>query len=139
MLLPQCNRWNILAESLIYHIKYKTVLLEGFVFMKNHIHLLVNSHDMISFIRGFKRFTAKAIKKDLDSYTIRKLNNKAGRFQFWEKTNMPVWIEDDYFFQRKLNYIHENPTRAGYVDYEEDWYWSSANENCKIPVDRSNW
>lgn len=98
-ILPQFNCWDILASSLNYHINNKKLSLEGFVFMKNHIHLLVTSKEMISFVRGFKRFTAKAIKRNLPHFIIRSLQNKKGTYQLWNKTNWPVWIESDHFFQ----------------------------------------
>lgn len=137
--LDKYNCCEILADSLNYRIKKKEIIVEGFVFMRNHIHLIVTSQDMIRFVRNFKRFTAKVIKKNLPEGLINRLINTEGQYQFWERTNMPIWIETDYFFQIKLNYIHENPTRAGYVEYEDDWCWSSANNFCKIYVNRSNW
>lgn len=51
--------------------------------------------------------------------------------QIWKRENCPVLIESENFFQQKLNYIHENPTREGYVDYEEEWRYSSARNYYK--------
>ena len=30
--------------------------------------------------------------------------------------------------QQKLDYIHDNPVRAGFVEKEEDWLYSSAGD-----------
>jgi hypothetical protein len=38
-------------------------------------------------------------------------------------------------FQQKVNYIHLNPVRKGYVDLPEKWKWSSANPDGLIEID----
>ncbi|MDA3814953.1 MAG: hypothetical protein PF549_01140 [Patescibacteria group bacterium] len=55
------GRWNILAESLKWFQENKYLKLYGFVFMLNHIHLLIKSEDVIGFIRDFKSFNSKQI------------------------------------------------------------------------------
>jgi REP element-mobilizing transposase RayT len=50
-----------------------------------------------------------------------------GKYQFWQNTNAPKKIENPKFYRQKLNYIHQNPLRKGYVANEEYWIWSSAN------------
>ena len=53
--LDRYNRWNIIANSLKYFQENKELKLYGFVFMINHIHLLVSSPDVAGFIRDFKK------------------------------------------------------------------------------------
>lgn len=53
------NRWEILADSLKYCIENKGLKLIAFVFMLNHVHLIVFSTDITGFVRDFKRFTTK--------------------------------------------------------------------------------
>ncbi|MFZ2970000.1 MAG: transposase [Minisyncoccia bacterium] len=64
-ILDRHNRWNIIADSLEYFQKNKELKLYGFVFMINHIHLLLFYSDMIGFVRDFKKFTAKEILKNI--------------------------------------------------------------------------
>jgi putative transposase len=47
--------------------------------------------------------------------------------KLWMETNAPKKIENFVFYLQKLNYIHENPVRKGYVSRPEYWFWSSAN------------
>lgn len=141
-ILDALNIWGILAESLQYRIDKRQIAIEGLVFMIDHIHLIVTSNDMIKFVREYKRSTTKSIKNHIRSeyhQIVPRLTNKFGKFQFWHSTNMPIWVESDWFFQQKLNYIHENPVLKSYVADPEDWYWSSANIKCPIKIDRSNW
>ncbi len=49
-------------------------------------------------------------------------------------TNAPKKIEPQDFYLQKLNYIHENPVRKGYVAKVEHWIWSSANPTSPLIV-----
>ena len=46
--------------------------------------------------------------------------------QLWQPGNHPVEIRTEAFYQQKMQYIHQNPVRAGWVRNEEDYEWSSA-------------
>jgi hypothetical protein len=47
-----------------------------------------------------------------------------GKYRFWMDTNAPKKIENPGFYVQKLNYIHENTVRKGYVARPEHWVWS---------------
>ncbi len=131
-------RWNILAESLKYCQKTKNLKIFGFVFMLNHIHLIVQSPDVAGFIRDFKKFTAKKIHKNIENTepaVLKLFMNEDGSCEFWAKTNMPKIIESVDFFENKLDYVHNNPVKKNYVIRPEYWYWSSANADCEIKID----
>lgn len=132
------NRWQMLADSLIYCIKHKELKLYGFVFMLNHIHLLFSSPDAAGFTRDFIKFTSKEFKMNIIKTEPNLLDlflDSAGVFHLWQDTNMPILIESEKVFRQKLIYIHYNPVRKGYVMKPEYWYWSSANPECPIPLE----
>ena len=151
--LDRHYRWNIIANSLEFFQKNKELKLYGFVFMINHLHLIVFSKDTIGFIRDFKKFVAREILKNIRQTESNALKLFAKKqkvqvrdteptvrdtelaYEFWHKTNMPELIESEKFFLQKLNYIHENPLKRNYVMKTEDWYWSSANKNCELRTD----
>ncbi len=146
--LDRHNRWDIIANSLKYFQKNKGLKLYGFVFMINHIHLLVFYSDMISFVRDFKKFTAGEILKNIRQTepNMLKLFIKKNvvqvrdaepiiAYEFWSKTNMPELINFEKFFFQKLKYIHDNPVKRKYVMKSEDWYWSSDNKDCELKAD----
>jgi hypothetical protein len=58
-LFDRHNRWATLADSLRYCIDRKGLEINGYVFMLNHLHLIVTSPDMAGFLREFKKFTSK--------------------------------------------------------------------------------
>jgi len=60
--------------------------------------------------------------------------NDDGKYQFWMDTNAPKKIENPDFYLQKLNYIHENPVRKGYVARAEHWIWSSANPASPLSI-----
>ena len=137
-LFDRYGRWDILAKSLNYCNKFKQLKLYSFVFMLNHIHLIVASPDVAGFLCDFKKYTSKELKKNIiqtEPNILKLFTYKGMQYHFWQKTNMPKYIETDDFLQQKLDYIHDNPVVKNYVMRPEDWYWSSANPNCELAVE----
>lgn len=137
-LFDRHNRWKIIADSLEYCRSHKQLKIYGFVFMLNHVHLVVASPDMAGFVRDFKRHTSREIHKNIVATepNIEKLFLELdGACAVWQETNMPVCLETEKVFFQKLNYVHENPVRKNYVMRAEDWYWSSANPECVLKAD----
>lgn len=46
--------------------------------------------------------------------------------QFWQEGSHPQAIEGEAMLRQKLEYIHNNPVKRGFVDEPERWRWSSA-------------
>lgn len=139
--LDRYYRWNILAGSLKYLKENKNLKLYNFVFMINHIHLIVSSEDIIGFLRDFKGFTSKEIAKNIqrtEPNLSKIFTNEKKEFEFWEKTNMPKIIETEKFYFQKAKYIHDNPVKREYVSEDRNWYWSSANSDCELKTDDIN-
>lgn len=110
----------------------------AYVFMLNHIHLIASAPDMIAFVRDFKKFTSKEIQRNViatESNVLKLFTAGNGRYEFWERTNMPKIIKSENYLFQKIRYIHENPVRKQYVKKPEDWKWSSANAESEIVVE----
>jgi len=136
-LFDRYGRWGILADSLRYCIDHKGLQLNGYVFMLNHLHLIVTSPDVSGFLRDFKKFTSKKFKENIlanEPSVLSLFADESGHYQFWMEGNAPKKIENQSFYLQKLNYIHENPVRKGYVNRPEFWLWSSANPSALLPV-----
>jgi len=136
-LFDRYNRWRILADSILYCQHNKGLELNGYVFMLNHIHLIVTSPDVAGFLRDFKRFTSAKLKENLattEPSVLKLFVDTQGDYRFWMETNAPKKIENPAFYRQKLNYIHENPVRKGYVSRPEHWLWSSANPASPLPT-----
>ena len=124
------KRWKILANSLEYCQKNKGLRIYTYVFMLNHIHMIIRAPDVSSVIRDFKSHTGKKLLKDIRVNNPELLKHflcKNNEYEFWKRGNYPEIIETDWFLNQKIDYIHYNPVEKKYVKYPEEWKWSSAN------------
>jgi len=130
------NRWQIIADSIKFCQKNKGLEVFAYVFMLNHLHLIVKSPDIIGFLRDFKKFTSKKLIENINETepNVLELFKMDGGYHFWKYDNFPKAIESEKFFLQKVNYIHDNPVSNGYVRRPEDWRWSSANLQSEIEV-----
>ena len=54
------------------------------------------------------------------------LNSNNNSFQCWQQDNHPIELANPFMIQQKLDYLHNNPVLAGFVEKPEDWLYSSA-------------
>ena len=52
-------------------------------------------------------------------------NNK--NFQLWQQNNHPIELLNNFMIDQKLDYIHNNPVKAGFVKSSEAYNYSSAS------------
>jgi len=117
--------------------------LFGYVIMENHVHLIASAYDLSKEIGDFKSFTARQIIDLLQSRgdhgALRQLElfrarHKSDRdYQFWQEGSHPQVIGDEEVMWQKLEYIHNNPLRRGYVDDPTHWRYSSARNYAELP------
>jgi len=117
------DRWDILAESLKYCQKNKGLKIFAYVFMLNHIHMIIQSDNVAGFLRDFKTFTSKKFRDNLNKTEPKVLklfiDKKTEKYSFWQKSNKPKIMETEKFFLQKMNYILNNPVKKGYVERPE--------------------
>lgn len=112
--------------------------LYAYVILENHLHLVVQSDDIEKSMKSFKQYTAKALldllKKEnvktlLDQLRFyKKAHHKATEYQVWEEGYQPKLIQTEEMMVSKINYIHQNPVKRGYVDEAVHWRYSSARD-----------
>jgi putative transposase len=131
------NRWQILADSIKYCQQHKGLQVYAYVFMLNHLHMVVGSPDVAGFLRDFKAYTSKRLIaniKETEPSVLDLFKNEDGSHGFWKDGNQPKILENEKFSQQKIGYIHRNPVAKGYVNACEHWKWSSANPYSEIKV-----
>ena len=100
--------------------------------------MIATALDMAGFIRDFKKITSKKFKLNLEQIepTVLQLfmDEATSIYPFWKKNNSQKIIELPAFYLQKLNYIHNNPMRKGYVARSEHRIWSSANPDSPLKV-----
>ena len=134
---------NILVESLAFSQKQKGMEIIAWCIMSNHVHLIFRSvkgqHPAL-LLGDFKRFTSKSIVKAIQENPresrskfllehFRKAANKSSNvknFQFWRHDNKPIELWSNKVIKEKINYIHQNPVKAGLVYKSYDYVYSSA-------------
>ncbi len=131
---------HIIVESLEYSQKNKGLIIFSWCLMSNHLHLIAGTKEgfhLSNFLRDFKKFTSQTIIKEIKrnavesrkDWMLKKFEvNKNNNYKFWQDGNEAKELETIYFFEQKLNYIHNNPVKAEIVQYPEDYLYSSARD-----------
>ncbi|HSI75294.1 MAG TPA: transposase [Lunatimonas sp.] len=128
---------DILIESINHCQKAKGLKVYAWVITSNHCHFILSSENtpLSNIIRDFKKFTAKAIVKAIETNPVESrkhwilwLLKKDGHIWFWEEGYHGEEIYTKPFLETKINYIHQNPVKAGIVEKEEEYINSSCGE-----------
>ena len=112
------NVAELVQEALLYHheIRYR---LFAWVIMPNHVHLLLEQlpeWSLNKIVGTFKKRTA---------HDILKMNPKLLK-PLWQKEYWDRYTRNRKNFRQVVNYIHQNPVKAGLVKTPEAWAWSTA-------------
>jgi len=128
---------EILLESLKYCQENKGLEIYAWVIMSNHCHLIVRAEqeNLSDVIRDLKKFTSKKIMKAIEENPkesrkqwLSKVLRYQGKIWFWKEGYHGEEIFSQDFYDTKVGYIHNNPVRAGMVEKEEEYLWSSAGD-----------
>ncbi|MFI5196782.1 MAG: REP-associated tyrosine transposase [Chitinophagales bacterium] len=134
---------DIVVKSLGFCIREKGLILHAWVIMNNHVHLIASAQDgykLENIMRDHKKFTAiellTAIKENNGESrrswmlwlfaAAGKQNPNNVNNQFWQQDNHPIQLTTPDVAMQKLNYIHNNPVRAGIVVEPQHYVYSSA-------------
>jgi len=132
---------DILLDSFSFCRNKKDLLVGAYVIMSNHLHTIwtAKNNNLSDIVRDFKTHTSKTIyleiQCDVESrrhwmnhmfkyYAYSSSNHT--NFKLWTNDNRPEEIFSEHFLKQKLNYIHENPVRAGITQFPEEYLYSSA-------------
>ena len=149
---------EIIIESLKYCTATKGLNLHAWVIMSNHLHLIVSAkgeEKLADIIRDFKKYTSKQIIQAIEESQIESRrewmiymfkragsnneNNKV--YQFWVQDNHPIALMNVGMSDQKLEYLHQNPVRSGYVWSANEYKYSSSidystEQEGLLPIER---
>lgn len=125
---------NIVLKELQSLVIENVIILYAYCIMNNHIHIIwqiKGDHNSSEVKKLFLEHTAKAIKQDLSIHHPNVLNlfastQKDRAFHFWKRRSLAIELYSEHVFDQKLNYIHENPVKAGLCSLPEEYSFSSA-------------
>lgn len=100
-------------------------LLE-WVVMPNHCHVLIEplpGYPLGKIVLSWKNFTARFINEYLGRSGERRSRQSS---QVWQREYWDRFVRDERHLAEVVEYIRQNPVKAGLVAKPEDWPWSSA-------------
>ncbi|MCB9747821.1 MAG: transposase [Candidatus Omnitrophica bacterium] len=109
--------------------KYKGLFsfrLYAFVIMDNHIHLMIEADEHFNI--------SKVMQRILLSYSAKYRRKYKYVGHVWQGRFVSFNVSGDHYVEECLQYIHRNPVKAGIVDVEADYRWSSARFYVKRKV-----
>jgi putative transposase len=130
-----------LIESIKFCQKKKGLLLYCYVIMPSHMHIIAARHGarLGDVLRDLKSYTATSLFDIIDKHPgesrkewMQYLFKYFGRGvnqerQFWQHTNHPIELYSPKVISQKVEYIHNNPVKAGIVSQPEHCLYSSAH------------
>jgi putative transposase len=136
---------DILLKSFDYCQSKKGLEIFAWCIMSNHVHLLVRAEEgkiLSDIIRDLKKFSStkliEAIRENPQESKkewMLKLFSNAGKenpnnssYQFWQNGNHQIELWSVHVIEEKLDYIHQNPVKAGWVSEPEHYLYSSAKD-----------
>jgi len=134
---------DILVDSLRYCQAKKGMELIAWCIMTNHVHLIYRScagQKPELLLGDFKRHTSKALVRAIQENAEDNRKNiflkhfqkaaqqssNVNNYQFWRHDNHPIELWSNEVIWQKINYVHNNPVKAGLVEKPEDYNYSSA-------------
>ncbi|OGU55715.1 MAG: hypothetical protein A2V66_13840 [Ignavibacteria bacterium RBG_13_36_8] len=133
---------SIVKDSIHYR-DGKEYLLIAYCIMPNHVHLVFTliverfaeslkgtEHNKMQQVgrNSVSPYIVTKILQDLKKYTARESNkilNRKG--QFWQHESYDHVVRDEDDLRRIVEYVLNNPVKAGLINRSEDWKWSYVN------------
>jgi putative transposase len=133
------------------------ILIFAYVIMPEHYHIITDSNRKISeVLRLINGITARRIidylKENNFTSSLEKLRQETKKreykYSLWEHHPNAFSINNETTLMQKVNYIHQNPVRAGLVEKAEDYLYSSAriwhrkpleNEPLEVDIGKIEW
>ena len=146
---------DIMIDAIKFCQREKGLMVFAFVIMSNHVHLVCksNSNDLSGAIRDLKRHTSKRITDQIETNPKEKrkewlkmvmkyhakYNKRVNDIQLWTHFNHAVELDNNFILDQRMEYVHQNPVKAGIVKNAHEYIYSSAShyhgESCLIQID----
>lgn len=136
---------QVLIDSLKYCQQKKGLEIYAWVIMTNHLHLIVRAqegHQLEYIIRDFKKYTSVMLSRAIENnpresrrewvlWMLRRAAEKSAKHQkykLWQNEYHPIELSTNRMMEERLNYIHNNPVKEGWVELPEEYLYSSARD-----------
>jgi len=119
----------LLFNTICEILKENSSELHGWVILSNHYHILTKLRDAFLLPEIIKKIHGKS------AVLLNKFSKQLGRkiwYAYWDEC-----IRDEKDFYAKLNYIHFNPVKHGYVDAPE--FYKCSSYNFYLGIEGKGW
>lgn len=130
----------MMAENSLLTFDGQRYRLLAWVIMPNHMHVLFqpqNAWTVAKIVASWKKYTGRKIC-DYRRTNYGNANLPIGEDSVWHREYWDRYMRDERHLQRTVEYIHQNPVKAGLVRQAEAWPWSSAGNanpgNANLPI-----
>lgn len=141
---------ELLVQNLQYCQENKALEIFSYVIMTNHIHMIARCQrqTLSEVLRDYKTYTSKELyhlieqnpRESRRSWMLRAFdwhgstnpNNKHA--QVWQNGNYPMLLHSNRMIDQKVKYIHQNPVKAGFVNEDHEYLYSSASPISPLKV-----
>lgn len=131
-------------KSLKYCQEQKGMEIYAWCIMTNHVHLIFRAKEdnPSELMRSLKTYTSNTLQKVIAENEqesrkewllwmmeqAAKKSSNVKHKQLWRQDNKPIELWTEKVTYHKVDYIHDNPVEAGFVDCPEHWQFSSARD-----------
>jgi len=103
------------------HFDEQRYKLIAWVVMPTHVHVLIEQYEtasLSSVVQSWKSYTGKQLKALFP--------HACADGEFWMREYWDRYIRDENHFYAAIDYIRQNPVKAGLVDRPEDWPYTGG-------------
>jgi putative transposase len=109
-----------LVTEALHHRDGRVYRLDAFSIMPNHVHSV-----FMPLMRDENPYSLSSIMHSLKRHTAQQANQVLGRSgMFWAHESFDHYIRDGAERRRIIEYVLQNPVKAGLVERWEDWRWN---------------
>ncbi len=149
---------KIVTDSLNFCRINKSLCTSAFVIMPTHMHAILFDQDfdndrLARSLADFRKFTGRSISDFCERgmpgcfrESLREFATADRSRRCWQPSRHPVAIENERFWQQKVDYLHDNPRRKGLVQRGSHWRFSSAAfyesdglADCDVTITPLDW
>jgi REP element-mobilizing transposase RayT len=136
--------FDCIVENLNHCVDNKGMEIYAWCIMPSHLHLVFRStiQRPDELIRDFKSYTSKQLIELIEGNTLESrrewllnsfknaaaANSNNTKNQFWQQHNHPIELWSPHVTQQKMDYTHDNPVEAGFVENDYEYLYSSARD-----------
>ncbi len=109
----------VLVQDALFNFDNDRYRLLAWCLMPNHVHVVIEilgDCSLSKIVGSWKSFTARRANEWL---------RREG--PFWHADYFDRFMRNEEHFARTVEYVEQNPVKAGLVSEAKDWFWSSAS------------